>query len=152
MPTAIPRVCADSGLVQKTEANGNPAWPQKEAKGRIENQLQEIRLSSPLLVTADNEIWANPPDCAFSGSLLNPSRNQFVLITEPDHEGSRKSVRGLSATIWWGLSCLLWIPSRDPALGKEPKRLSGPALTPHSVVGPIPLPSPVQSLIHIFIQ
>lgn len=151
VPPAIPRVCADSGLVQKTEANGEPSpersqredrkptagdSPQLSASGN--NRQRNLGQSSRLCLFWLTVESIQKPVC--SHYWTRPWRKQEVCPGTQRHHLVGIVVPPMDPV------------QLDPALGKEPKRLSGPALTPHSVVGPIPLPSSVQSLIHIFIQ
>ena len=55
-------------------------------------------------------VWAT------NSSLLNLPTSSCLSITNPDHEGSSKSIWGLHTTIWRGLLWFLWLLA-DPAPG-----------------------------------
>lgn len=52
----------------------------------------------------------------YNNSLLNLPTSSCFSITNPDHEGSSKSIWGLHATIQWGQLWFLWLLA-DPAPG-----------------------------------
>lgn len=98
---------------------------QKQADRKREKEWQPACLG-PLLPAMVHIFLAamvhSPPDCVFAiiyiynSSLLNLPTSSCFSITNPDHEGSSKSIWGLHATIQWGQLWFLWLLA-DPAPG-----------------------------------